>query len=86
MKPRSDAIEQLAGRVRTGAHRGAESVVIAAVARESRRRAMAIGAGFLLVVLAGFGVRFYLSGRAEREKNRLRMILDASRRRDEERR
>lgn len=83
MKPRSDAADQLAFRVRQSAHRGASIVVDEARTSASRQRilqSLTLLAGVLLAILL---VRHLLDRQRNREDSRLRSVRAAARRGDE---
>lgn len=86
MKPRGDAVDQLAARTRTASHKGAEELIARERSRQTTRRAAQVGGGVLLVFLVFGGTRFWLGSMKSREDQRVRMVLDAARRRDEDRR
>ena len=82
MKPRGDAVDQLAARVRHAAQSGAEQAVAAELSHASLVRAGLITSGILSVLVVLVFARFGASAMKDREANRVRMVLDAARRRD----
>lgn len=86
MRPRSDAAEQLATRIRTTAHRAAQELAADARAAAARRKYLQwLAAGAAAAALV-FAISRVLAARRNREEQRLRSVLEIARRRDEERR